>query len=70
MSHTPLDNGAKHLMRLVKKDRKEDGWATVSATVWPVVDTLPVELVEREQFPDGSGRARLTTAGETVLQWT
>jgi hypothetical protein len=62
--------GQRRILYLTQKDKKEDGWTPVSATVWPLLDDISKELLEREQFPDGSGRARLTKTGEIVLQWT
>lgn len=67
---TKLDSGQRRILWLTQKDKKEDGWTPVSATVWPLLEDMPKELLERERFPDGSGRARLTREGETVLQWT
>lgn len=70
METKKLDHGQKHLMRLCAQGKKEDGWAPVSKVVWPLLADIPTELVEREQFADGAGRAKLTTAGETVLFWS
>lgn len=67
---TKINSGQRRVLYLTDKDKKADGWTPVSSVVWPLLDDVPTELLEREQFPDGSGRARLTTAGETVLQWT
>lgn len=56
-------------MRLIQKDKKEDGWTPVSAPVLPFIAKLPTELVETRSDGDG-GWARLTDKGETVLAWT
>ncbi len=65
-----LDGNHKHLMRLIRKDRDATGWAKVSSVVWPFVQSLPKELVTLHDNGDGSGKARLTHDGETVLDWT
>lgn len=61
-----LNSGDMHLMRLLLRDRKPDGWTTVSSTVWPVIEKLPAELVELH--PDKNA-AKLTSEGETVIAW-
>jgi hypothetical protein len=65
-----LDSGQKHVLRLIAKGQQcADGWAPVSAAVYPVVkSTMPAELVEHEPVgAEGRGRARLTAEGEAVL---
>lgn len=67
-----LTTGQRHLLTLVRKGKKEDGWAPVSKFVAPVFtnaavkDAIPKELCEFEQLGDG-GRARLTPLGENIL---
>ena len=56
-----LDHGTIHLMRLVEQGKKDDGWAPVSKVVYPLLADVPAELVDREQFDTGAGRAKLTT---------
>lgn len=67
--HTKLDAGQKHLLRLVRKGADAEGWAPVSAMVYPhAVKILPPELATTEPVGDeGRGRARLTPAGESLL---
>ncbi len=66
--HAKLDAGTKHIMRLILRDRKVDGWATVSAQLYPVLSsTVPPELVEFERLEHG-GHAKLTPDGENVLE--
>ena len=66
-----LSAGARHLMRLCRKDRDAEGWARVSGVVMPLASReLPSELVEIEHNNDGSGRMRLTDKGETILDWS
>lgn len=67
-----LSRGDKHLLRLVRQDQDAEGWAKVSLMVWPLMQKLPSELVTLEStaLPGIGGRAKLTGAGETVLDWT
>jgi hypothetical protein len=66
---TKLDSGQKHFLRLIEKGQQcPDGWCPVSATLYPLVQmTMPAELVEHHPAGDGSGRARLTDAGQNLL---
>lgn len=65
---TKLDEGQKHFMRLIQRDKKPDGWTTVSAVLFECVTiSLPEELAEFERNDDGSGRARLTELGEQIV---
>lgn len=65
---TKLDAGQKHLLRLVAKEQESpDGWAKVSKAVYPLMAKMPGELVELHQVSDGGGRARLTPAGQEVI---
>lgn len=62
-----LDSGSLHLMRLAIKGTKDgDGWAKVSAVVWPSVVKLPDDLVEKRPSDEG-GHVRLTVSGEAVV---
>lgn len=66
-----LNDGQKNVLRLIANDARSssDGWARVSAAVYPLVQkTMPVELVEHESVGnEGRGRARLTPAGQHLL---
>lgn len=64
---TKLDGGGKHLLRLVSQGEDSDGWATVSKTVFPLIEKVPKALISIEKFEDGGGRARLTTEGKNVI---
>lgn len=64
-----LSHSDKHLLRLVRQGKDAEGWAKVSTVVWPLVQKLPVALVTIESGESG-GRAKLTDAGEIVLDWT
>jgi hypothetical protein len=66
-----LTSSDKHLLSLVSKGQKPDGWTTVSNTVMkvmvPLAKTFP-ELVTLEEVGTG-GIAKLTREGEIVLKW-
>lgn len=66
---TKLDAGQKNLLRLVRQGANQEGWAPVSAQVFPLFDkTMPRELVELEPVgAEGRGRARLTDEGTSLL---
>lgn len=57
----------RHLLRLIQRDAGPDGWATVSAAVWPLLAILPDDLVELEPGAPG-GRVRLTADGAAVVR--
>ena len=63
-----LDAGQKHLMRLLVQGADLEGWAPVSAQVFPLMEKLPSALVVLERVgDDGLGRACLTTRGASVI---
>lgn len=63
-----LNIGEQHCIRLIAKGQKQGGgWAKVSKTLYPLVQTLPLELIEHEPEEEGRGRVRLTAAGEAIL---
>jgi hypothetical protein len=64
-----LDHGTMHLLRLAAKDANADGWSKVSSVVWPVVQKVPDDLLEKE-FIEGNHYCRLTERGETVLYYS
>jgi hypothetical protein len=65
-----LDTTAVSLLRLTRKGMNEnDGWAKVSKIVWPVIDAMPCDLIERQRHEDGSGLARLTARAEVLLDY-
>ena len=62
-----LEAQHKHIIRLIARDRGENGWAMVSETLFLTLSAnMPKELVEFEKLEKG-GRARLTNAGENVF---
>ena len=64
-----LNMGQKHLLRLIKKGRGEDGWTKVSPMVLPLMKTVPEALAVTESTEEGWGRAKLTEAGENIIDW-
>lgn len=64
-----LDSGQKHLLGLGAGGADSEGWAPVSAQVFPLLDKkMPRELVELQAIgADGRGRARLTNEGSNLL---
>lgn len=62
-----LDIQHKHIMRLIERDSGHDGWTDVSDKLYPILyKAMPAELVEFE-LSSGSGKARLTEEGKSVL---
>lgn len=64
-----LSSGQKNLIRLVVKGSGPDGWAPVSAALYPLVESIPGNFVELEKVGDlGKGRARLTQEGHSLVE--
>ena len=61
-----LDSGQKHFLTLIHRDKKKDGWTSVSKAVLPLVYQMPEELREVETLENGTGRVRLTVKGQEV----
>jgi len=62
-----LDYNQKYILRLIKKDADEEGWAPVSEVLFNVLsENLPQELAVFEKSETG-GRARLTQEGNNLL---
>lgn len=65
-----LDSRHRNLLRLIERSAGIDGWAPVSAKVYPLLSCLPPELATVEPVgTEGRGRASLTEIGRTVLKW-
>ena len=63
-----LDVGQKHLMRLVVQGADSEGWAPVSAPVFPLMEKVPSALIDLERVGDeGRGRVCLTTQGAGII---
>ena len=69
MSNTvKLSAGQKHLLRLAFEGIEADGWAPVSAQVYPLMEKMPNDLVVLERVGDeGWGRMRLTPLGNNII---
>lgn len=73
--HRKLTSGEQHVLTLIRKGAKEDGWAPVSKIVANLFTNpkmpggpMPRELCEFEHVgDDGAGRARLTVEGKNFL---
>lgn len=64
-----LDSGEKHFLRLIAQGQNcPDGWAPVSKALYPLVCSMPSELVEHHRNDNGTGRARLTAHGEAIVE--
>ena len=57
-----------HLMRLIRKGQKVDGWCEVSEMIFPFIKDLPTQLVVSKKASTG-GIARLTEKGNTIVDW-
>lgn len=64
-----LDAAQKHILRLIARDAKPDGWATVSRVLYDSVSqSIPSELaVFVAPTGEGFGLAKLTTEGRNVV---
>lgn len=62
-----LNSGQKHFLNLIVEGAKETGWAKVSRATRPLVADMPPELVELQRLEDGTGLARLTAEGQSVV---
>jgi hypothetical protein len=61
-----------NMLRLARTgaEKSADGWAPVSKPVWPLIESIPTDLLERRDGREGGGGfCRLTPEGETVLKW-
>jgi hypothetical protein len=62
-----LDAAQKHILTLIRRDKKADGWTFVSEQLFAVLSkNIPTRLAVFEKLEDG-GRAKLTDEGESVL---
>lgn len=63
-----LTPGQRHLLRLIVEGADTEGWAPVSAQVFPLARDLPDELVCLESVgEEGAGRVRLTDMGNNLM---
>lgn len=62
---------AKDTLRLLGRSPKDaDGWAKVSAVVWPLLADCPAEFMDREGGSANGGRARFTEKGQIIHDYT
>ena len=62
-----LDDGQKHILRLIERDKREDGTALVSEQLYNVLSVnMPKELVTFEKLNNG-GIVKLTDEGKAVI---
>lgn len=65
---TKINNGQLHLIKLVAKGQNnQEGWAPVSLPIFRFMAEIPTELVEFVKINESSGRARLTDAGQNLI---
>lgn len=62
-----ITGGHLHLLRLALKDADADGWAKVSAQVWPLVEHISTKLLERNY---GNRTVRVTHDGKVILEFS
>lgn len=62
-----LDAGQKHLMVLLDRDQKPDGWTSVNPVIYPFVANLPQDFRELQVLDDQTCRGRLTAKGQQIL---
>ena len=61
-----LESGEIHLIKIIVKDKNEDGWSMTDRVTLSLVRKLPQELVEVHERPHYS-YVRLTTKGQQVF---
>jgi hypothetical protein len=62
-----LNQGQKHILKLIDRDKDDEGWTRVSKVLCPHIDSdIPKDLIELE-IKENGGRARLTTEGQAVI---
>lgn len=64
-----LNEGEHHLLRLIDRDKGEDGWTVVSVVLYQMVFNVIHEKLAEFTRDGERCRARLTKEGETVLKW-
>jgi hypothetical protein len=59
------------ILRLAARSpRDADGWSVVSARVWPLLENVPIDLLESVRNEDGGGKARITDRGHLLLSYS
>lgn len=63
-----LEAEHKHILRLIDKGTKPDGWASVSKKLYPILaKNMSIELAEFKMIGE-DGRVRLTEEGREVVR--
>ncbi len=63
-----LNAGQKHIMRLIARDKRPDGWTTVSKMLSPLMQTALPDTLAEFRATDVGGEMRLTEEGQQVLE--
>jgi len=67
MGEQKLKPEQKHILKLIDRDKKQDGWTMVSLTLYKILSkNIPAELATFELVGD-VGRAQLTTEGQNII---
>ena len=67
METTKLDAAQKHILVLIDRDKKADGWTPEGSIIYKKISpNIPTDLAIFE-FVDGVGRAKLTPLGQNVV---
>lgn len=67
MEPTILDASQKHILTLIHRDKKPDGWTSVSPRIYRALfESIPTALATFEPLGE-FGRVRLTRAGQQVI---
>lgn len=65
-----LQSEERNILRLIQRSPDNaDGWKNVSKLLWPLLNLIRDDLVEKELLADGCGRCRLTERGKIVLEY-
>jgi hypothetical protein len=65
-----LTDKQKNIVLLIRRSTPGDGgWYSVSNAVWPLLDCMPDELIDRRKNDTGGGTVRLTSKDETVAEY-
>ncbi len=60
----------RNVLRLIARSPKDqDGWAEVSAALFPILSDAPSELIETEGDAERGGRVRFTHEGNIVIKY-
>jgi hypothetical protein len=64
------DKEINFIKLILRSPDSGDGWRNVSIMLWRLVEDFDKkELIENEQYADGSGRVRLSPLGLSVVNY-